>query len=129
MSPVEDNPDMWSAVMRYLRPLYESLAWALPFLLPALFGTLARSSGAEQRKMSRWQWVNAIFWATVTGAGLAPLAAYYTGAPDKLVYSIAFLLGILAYDKTNNVAGIIRRAREVLQGEVLQGTDGKGKPE
>ena len=114
MAPVEDDPDMLAAILRLLKSLLEGLSFITPWLLPAFFGALAGSRGKDRRKHGFWGWVNAVFWATIAGAGLAPLAAHFSGAPEAMTNSVAFLIGLLGYDRTNHIRAMLR-ARKILK--------------
>lgn len=113
MSQTGDDMNVLNTIWSGIRGAYESVAWIFPFLIPALLGTLARAHGIEQRKMTKTQWLSAVVWTAIIGAGLAPLAAHYSGAPDRLIYPIAFFLGIIAYEKTNSIAGLLKRFKQV----------------
>ena len=113
MAPVEDDPGMWATIIKTAR---EALSFVLPWLLPSLLGTLAASRFKCRRKLGFWGWVNAVFWSTVAGAGLAPLVAHISGVPESLTNSLAFLIGILGFNKTDSLRAILQ-ARKVLKGE------------
>ena len=107
--------DVWGRAWIAAKSLYGGVAFALPYILPAFLGTLAGAK-YDQRKMSKGEWLSAAFWTTVTGAILAPLAAHYTSLPEPLSNSMAFLLCLVGYNRTNNVLGVIKRMKSVLGG-------------
>ena len=112
MSQTGDDMNVWNTFIQGLKTCCEGISWIAPLLLPSFLGAMAGAYGLRQRKMTRGQVLSAIFWTTVIGAGLAPLAVHYTGAPDKLVYPISFFFGIIAYEKTNNITGIFMRFKQ-----------------
>ena len=105
---------MWAGFIKNAR---EAFSFISPWLVPALLGALASSRGSCRRKLGFWGWINALCWATVTGAGLAPLVAHVSGVPEGLTNSLAFLVGFVGLHKTDSIR-LMLQARKALKGNV-----------
>ncbi|MDL2315699.1 hypothetical protein LJC59_01260 [Desulfovibrio sp. OttesenSCG-928-A18] len=107
---------MWSLAIKALRGLWDGVSFAAPYFAPAFLGALAGARKKDRRKMGFCGWAIAIFWSTVAGAGLAPLATHFIGAPEGLGQSVAFLIALVGYDKTNAIRSLYRVRKEVKDG-------------
>ena len=97
MSPVEDDPDMWAALMRAMQQVTAPLSPLLPFLAPAFVGSLIGAGFKRYWKKGVWNFVSMVVWSTATGAVLTPLFTHMMSLPDTVSVSAASFIGIFGH--------------------------------
>ena len=117
MTPVEDDPGMWDALLKALRQGGESLAYIVPFLAPAFIGAMLRVVRMERRTKSKWYWTNVILWSALAGAGLTPLFLHLLQIPDSVAGSAAMAIGFFGRDATDFVRSLLKRKAGAKDGE------------
>ena len=102
MSPVEDDPAVWSVIVAYVakfgRQVADSLSFTTPFIGPAFIGAVLSVSRKSYRNKGAVYWSSAVSWSTAAGAVLTPIFAHTAGFPDSVSGSTAALVAILGHE-------------------------------
>lgn len=94
MAALENDPNTWEAIMRFLKSLAESLASFSAFTVPALAGAVIGVLRRDRRRKGKRLLVSSIVMSWIVGCGLTPLFAHVFGVPDGVASSLAFFLGV-----------------------------------
>lgn len=108
MSPLEDDPTIWEAVMRFIKSCFEWFASFSGLVVPALAGAVVGAFKEDRRKSGRRKLLFSIFMSAACGCGLAPLFAHLFGMPATVASSLAFFLGIWGLEGIEVVQNVIR---------------------
>lgn len=107
MTPLEDDPGIWAALMRLLRPIGDSMAYVMPFLAPAFLGALLGAWRGDRRNKGRWHWLSLVAWSMAAGAGFAPLFMHLFGLPESVAGSAACALAFFGKDGTDMIRRVL----------------------
>lgn len=105
MSPVEDDPAVWVAFVRYWREVMDGMAFTTPFWGPAFLGALLNAIWRKHLRRGAAYLLSAVFSSTVAGAVLTPLFAHVAGFPDGVSGSTAAFVAIVGYEVINRMFG------------------------
>ena len=94
MTPMEDDPTFWEAVMRLFRMLHDSVGSFFVYALPAFIGAVVGAFRKDRRRKKKRLLVLSIVMSWLVGCGITPLFAHVFGIPETVAGSLAFFLGV-----------------------------------
>ena len=118
MAAMENDPDNWEAVMRFIKSWLEELAVFSSLVVPALAGAVIAALKQERRRRGTRKLFLSIIMSALCGCGLTPLFAHVFGIPALVSSSLAFFLGIWGLEGVDVVQNVLRsKAGEERQGD------------
>jgi hypothetical protein len=108
MSPMEDDPNAWEAVMRFVKSCFEWFASFSSLVIPALAGAVVGAFKEERRRRGKRKLILSVLMSAACGCGLAPLFAHIFGIPDPVASSLAFFLGVWGLEGIDVVQNVFR---------------------
>lgn len=108
MSPIEDDPNTWEAVMRFVKSCFEWFASFSSLAIPALAGAVVGAFKQERRRRGKRKLILSVLMSAACGCGLAPLFGHLFGIPDPVASSLAFFLGVWGLEGIEVVQNVLR---------------------
>jgi energy-converting hydrogenase Eha subunit A len=111
---MEDDPNIWEALMRILKMLHESMSSFFMYALPAFVGAVIGVLRKDRRKGARKRFlVLSIIMSWMVGCGITPLFAHVFGIPENAAGSLAFFLGVYGVRGLDVLCDMFRKGADI----------------